>query len=122
MRRASTGLILVIFLASVPMSYFIYGTTKPQELSNKEYIQKARLLGNDKSDVEILLERDEDLKNKELWKISNAILKAEKAKRGLGSKYWNLQDNITDEALWFYSDLTVEEFVDSQYKDSKYVK
>jgi len=111
--------ILGVFAVLVGLSYLWYGSIAPQPLTDVEYITKQRVLGVVGTDRELLLTRAADKVLRAKWKVSNDMLKVEKDRRGLGSKYWNLQDNVTDEMLFFTAyyeyNTTTEDFVDSQY-------
>jgi len=111
--------ILVLFLVLGAGSYLYNGGTPEQD--DKHYIQKYRVLNaTDMTDAEILEEREEDRKSAETWKVSNKLLADELAKRGIEHKIYKAQYHL-DQLLFhnaYYDDnMTVEEFVNKQYKD-----
>ena len=112
-----------IFMIAIPLMLgsLWLNDWKTPDRPDKEYIQTYRILNATKmSDEEIIAEREEDRKSAETWKVSNKILADELTKRGIENKSTTAQyhlDQILFHSAYYNDGMTVEEFVDKQYKD-----
>ena len=100
-------------------SWLWNGKTTPR-LSDSEYVKQERVFGREGSDAEILAYRAVHEANVAKWKVTNDMLAKELDKRGLPKGDFTAQKSL-EQIMFFnkyYDDnVTVEEFVNSQYKD-----